>query len=230
MSIFPENFYYDRTDAVTFVCMLMLVSSFFFLGRRLWGAGDRKRQAWTINLLCSFTLSICGVIDFLYVEKNGLWTYDFIYSDERYARTIVLFFTAVNVLDLSLGWIFYREHLHPLTTIVHHSYFIIVLTTMLGAHHITGLVLTFIMEIPTFILTVGTIWPQYRSDLWFGVTFFTFRIGFHLYMIYRLAQIHAGFILLSFICTFPLHAFWGYRLILGYQKKFSGAKNSSKDE
>lgn len=230
MSIFPANFYFDRTDAITYVCMLALVSCFFFLGQRLWGAGNRKRQAWTINLLNSFTLSVCGVMDFIYVERNGLWTYDFIYSDERYARTIVIFFTAVNTLDLLLGWFYYREHLHPLTTIVHHTYFIVVLVGMLGVHHISGLVLTFIMEIPTFILTVGTIWPQYRSDLWFGVTFFIFRIGFHLYMIYRLAQLHSGFILMFFIGTFPLHLFWGYRLLLGYYKKFfRGTKNSSED-
>jgi hypothetical protein len=219
-------FYFDATDGLTFLAMILVVSASFFTARAIWPT-NIKRQAWAINLLCSFTLSVFGTSSFINVHIKNLWTNEFIYADDRMSRAIMIFFLAVNTMDLVLGAIFYREHLHPLTTICHHIYFICVLFGMLGVHRTTGMILTFIMEIPTFVLTVGTIWPEYRSDLWFAITFFIFRLGVHMYMIYRLVILSPEGIIWRFCAgVLPLHMYWGYRLIVTYYQKYFGSKKN----
>jgi hypothetical protein len=41
------------------------------------------------------------------------------------------------------------------------------------------------LEVPTMILSLGRVFPQYRQDLAFGLSFFVFRIVYHSWLTYH---------------------------------------------
>ena len=207
--------YIDSTDCVTFLAFCVLVTVGFFCVKQIWTT--TKQQAWFIMLLSSFVLTITG---FIYAGSAELdssqWTEEYMFGDDRISRTVLLFFTACNVMDLALGWFYYRDFLYPLTTICHHIFFIIAVSGFLGSHHTRGFLVTFVFELPTLILSVGTVWPALRNDMAFGVTFMLTRIIYHMLTIYRLAIMHPYGIAWKVLC-FPLllHVFWITKWVQG---------------
>ena len=96
---------------------------------------------------------------------------------------------ASNAIDLVIGWFYYQEYLDPFTTIFHHIAYIIFMLGLLNKKITRGFLLCFFMEIPTFVISLGTVFKQYRSDFAFGVSFFITRLVFNLYLAGKLALI-----------------------------------------
>jgi hypothetical protein len=217
------EFHLDQRDVQTFFASCALITIGFYAVKTVW-ADSRKKQAWFIMLVSSFVLTITGFIYASHAEINSFWNEEYLFGDDFISRTILIFFTSCNTMDLILGYFYYREFLFPLTTITHHIFFIIIVIGFLGFHNTRGFLLTFVFELPTFLLSIGTVWPHLRSDMAFGITFLFTRIGFHILTIYRLALLNLDGYAWKVLCfPFLMHMHWFYKWFGNYFLK-------SKDE
>ena len=86
-------------------------------------------------------------------------------------------------------------------------------------------------QIPTFVLGLGSIVSRLRSDVIFGLCFFTTRIVYHIVLAVSLAVQHDAIggsfgpaIIMAGI--FPLHAFWFVGCIKGFLKRAKTVEKS----
>lgn len=209
---------FSLLDYQIFFFNCILITILFYIWRQYF-INSRKAQAWMIMLLSSFILTLTGFYYAINAELNITthWTLDYIYGDDLFSRTILIFFTCCNIMDLLLGIIYYSEFLYPLTTICHHIFFISIVIIFLGTHTTRGFLITFVFELPTFLLSIGTVWPNLRNDLAFGITFFMTRICFHILAIWRLASLGYDGLGWKVLCLpFVLHLHWFYKWIGSY--------------
>lgn len=206
-------------DTAVFVLSCAFIYGMFEIIRS-YTDGNRKSSAWIIMLVSSPILSIVGTIFVLTTEWKSSWTNSFIYGEDYISRAVIVFFIASNFCDLVIGYFYYLEYLDPFTTIFHHIAYIVFMIGLLQANISRGFLLCFFMEIPTFFISLGTVFKDFRSDLMFGITFFITRLMFNLYLIVRLATITNYEGVIWKICTFVLivHIYWFYKWYNTYGK------------
>lgn len=220
-------------DLQLFLLFSLFIIILFYIWKNYFFNNSRKCQAWLIMLLSSFILTITGFYFAIFAELDSkkYWTIEYIYGDDIFSRIILIFFTSCNVMDLILGYIYYKEFLYPLTTICHHIFFITIVIIFLGTHTTRGFLITFVFELPTFLLSVGTVWPHLRNDLAFGITFFLTRICFHILAIWRLASLGLDGIGWKVLCLpFILHLHWFYKWIGSFIFGGNKKKQQKKEE
>ena len=146
---------------------------------------------------------------------------------DNFSLLMVLNFASVNVIDLIYGSVYYPDYVDLVTGWVHHTAYIwMMISCSTGrAFFFTcdpftkaiGMLLS--LEIPTFIMSFGQLFPSLRSDYGFGLTYFVLRILFHAYIVLCMALCHKGFqsghyfFILSSFC---MHVYW----FSGWCKKF----------
>lgn len=185
---------------------------------------EEKKLAWVITLFNSGLLSLVG-ISYAIIKLPYHWpafTFqpghrEIFHSIDNISALMCLWFALANAADLLYGFLFYRKYVQLLSGWAHHVVFIWIMymcTTGDGIFlTIQPFAATFAMssleEIPTFLLALGALNPQLRTDLGFGITFFIFRIVYHFYLMYAgwisgyditLRVLHA--------LTFALHVSW----------------------
>lgn len=133
---------------------------------------DEQKRAFLLTLKDSIILTLCGI----------LYTIGLLSTEEAQLKIIVLF-QAHLVSDLLIGYFEYYPRMLGIEGVYHHIVYIVgnVLAYYRPADREVFL-LYLIEEIPTFIRAFGTIKPEYRSDLAFGLTMGLFRVAFHAYM------------------------------------------------
>lgn len=67
----------------------------------------------------------------------------------------------------------------------HHSAYITFFGWLCHSGYSVGIMTTMPLEVPTMILSLGRVFPQYRQDLAFGLSFFVFRIVYHSWLTYH---------------------------------------------
>ena len=144
---------------------------------------ELKARAWLLSLPAAFLLSINGVFQLLStIEKSGgdwkLATYA-IYDDaDARSRRAVCFFLPFLMCDLIIGVIDYRSKVDLLSGYVHHAIYITLYACSLFCGNTGMLTLYGIIELPTFFLAAGFVFPPLRHDLLQNVFFFLTRILF----------------------------------------------------
>jgi len=185
---------------------------------------EEKRLSWALGAVNAFLVTVVSVVFFavrisdyksyLTFESNG--RHHFHGVDNVSALTCIWFGTSMLV-DLLFGLVYYRKYLGFLTAYVHHTVFMwIVYIARTGDGLFTKctpfaaiIVVLMIEELPTFLLALGTVFPSFRTDLGFGVSFGILRValqGYSLaYSIYSKADTVVT-VLLGL--TFALHVHW----------------------
>jgi len=128
---------------------LTVMFAFFCLAVK----GEKKR-AWFLTAISSGLCTIAGA----YVCWTLDWDFrvtDKMLGETAFTRFSVCWFRALNVLDIVLGFLFYRSQLHPLTTWVHHLCYIALCFWMLGNHCSVYFGVFLLEEFPTFIMSIG---------------------------------------------------------------------------
>ena len=117
-------------------------------------------------------------------------------------------------MDLLIGVFQYPKYLDPFSTIAHHIFYIAFIITLLAHHYSQGFILCFLMEVPTVMLSIGSVWKHLRSDIIFGITFLLTRIIYNVFLIHKLALIAFDGVIWK-ICTLVLclHLYWFYKWI-----------------
>eukprot|EP00049_Salpingoeca_infusionum_P020304 m.363779 g.363779 ORF g.363779 m.363779 type:complete len:248 (+) comp24184_c0_seq1:207-950(+) len=199
------------------VSFLALVPS-FILFKLIYVMGSEKTTrrglAWFLTSICAVTLA--GVsIPFI----HRLWVYGVHYEDlfsiHRVAVLGAHFFAVYLVLDLVFGYFFYREQIDFVSGYVHHTLYFVLIVVLLKQNSIVVLMTAMVEEIPTIVLSLGHLYPPWRSDLLFGCLFFLTRICFHAWY---LAQLTLAWLyydhpsttiaLVSCVAVFILHSWW----------------------
>lgn len=105
---------------------------------------------------------------------------------------------------------YYRDQIQLLSGWVHHLLYLALMAWALSAHFSCGFVLFLPLEFPTFILAMGSIYPERRSDLLFGLSFFFTRICYHVLLLQRILRIADAPvpIWIPTSLAFALHCFW----------------------
>lgn len=196
---------------------------------------EEKSVAWIIMLISSFSLSIFGTMYVYTTTVHSLWTIKYLYTEDYLARHVNTFFVASNIVDLAVGFIDYPKFMDPFSTVAHHIFYInFIVWVVMCFHYTTGFVHCYFLELPTFLLSVGTIWPEYRSDLIFGILFLITRVGWNIHLtwvLYRDAPNERMWYVSVLILS--LHLYWfskwcanhGKRLIFGKGSDNKAKKN-----
>lgn len=209
--------YSNQDLALTSGFCLLIAALYFFLEQRVQTV---KSKSWIVMLMSSTVLSVVGMIYAFYGEFIAGWTIEFLYAQEPFSRGVLLFFLASNIMDIALGLLYYPKQLDPFSTYFHHTFYVAFITGLLSAGYSRGFMLCFFLEIPTFFLALGTVWPTMRSDLTFGVSFFCTRLFYNAYMVYRLYSLHYVPVIWKIcLAVLGLHLFWFYKWVQGYGKK-----------
>lgn len=168
-----------------------------------------KSLAWLITMQSSFIFSICGSFHAFNTILYDAWSIDAIYTENPFSRFLLIYFTAANFMDIVIGMHDYPKYLDPLTAIAHHIVYNLFMLVLLSHHYANGFILCFLMEIPTFLLAIGTFNKHYRSDSLFGMSFFLTRIVYNIYFANRLRLLSPnGYIWKFCCCVLMLHVYW----------------------
>lgn len=206
------------------ICLLTTALYLLYFSLCLALIKEKKRLAWCISLLnSSVTTLIC--IAYALVKtlaSRGLFnahpTLEMIHGNDDVSTVTCLMFLCVNLLDLLLGLVFYRSCLGIMTTYVHHTLYMWLMVFLLtGNGGFTSTPTPFSMafiwclveEFPTFLLALGSVFPSYRADLLFGVSFFLLRLVYHCYLFLLMVRLQTySPILFLYGLTFVMHLEW----------------------
>lgn len=180
----------------------------------------QKSKSWIVMLLSSFILSMFGCRAYYLTEMNQSWDYYSIYGEDFISRCVVLFFASSNVMDLILGTLYYPSQLDPLTSIFHHIFYVTFMLVLLQQNYSRGFVLCFVMEVPTGLLALGSVFQQCRTDIGFGISFFITRLVYNSYLAHKLYNLSPEGMIWR-ICTGVLcmHLYWFYKWATVYGLK-----------
>lgn len=194
-------------DLVVFAIACCCILGIYLLLQQI--VHTEKGRAWIVMLMSSAMLSIFGTYFVIDAQTHDSWTYEYIYSETFLSRCVLLFFLASNIMDLLLGIYHYPKFLDPFSTIAHHAFYMSFILVLLSQHYSRGFMLCFFMEIPTFVLSLGTIWPQLRSDTLFGASFVATRLLYNVFLARTLYLISPEGKIWRVCCAvLGLHSYW----------------------
>lgn len=182
-------------------------------------------------LIGSSVLSIIGTIYTISFQVNNFLPHESLFEYNFVSRNTMIFFASTNFMDLIIGSIYYPKYMYPLTTYFHHFAFLMTSFVVIGQGKCNGFVGTFVFEIPTFLLCLGTIWEGLRLDLIYGLVFFICRILLNIYWVFRtkIAEEAIGDhyiwwkVLLG---PLTLHLLWFSQWVKGALKRHSSSKST----
>ena len=194
---------------------LALLSGFFII-KDITKVKETKRIAWILSLITSCVcvfLCLKHVFELCFLHNFNIVAYD-IYRDDQLTLFIVIFFVSSMVFELILGQIYYKETIDPLSGYFHHIFYIFLLGYSILQHFTLSFVIFLPLEIPTIVLSIGTVYPHLRNDIWFGITFLITRVIYHLVLLCNILRAdfitHESRIILWPYCglAFMLHIYW----------------------
>lgn len=206
---------------------------------------EPKRLAWCVGLVNSVVTMVVGAI-YTAVRLN-LTDYSsedfnyrsFFHGVDNVSALVCLWFAMANICDLGFGLVFYRKYLGVLTAYIHHTVFIWMMLTAVTGNGIfvqtepfsPSFTYMLIEELPTMLLALGTVLPQFRTDIGFGVTFFLLRIVYHISVMASAASVGCTkFIIVLYGLTLLLHINWFYTWVTKYGAKTFKTGQKEKDK
>lgn len=221
--------YYD-TDLYSLVLQCMFIAAYFFF-LQPYVKDSLKKTAWLIMLLLSIVLAVASIIYGVYAEFHGGYTVENVFAENIYSRAVVTFFAACNITDILIGMFYYPTYCDPFTTYFHHAFYISCCAAYIGSGKTLIFILGFFVEIPTVLLNLGVVVPTLRTDLLYGVVFFSFRIVYHAIFAYRVFLIDdSGISWKLCLIPFPAHVLWFYKWLQGYMKPKKDSESTRKQK
>jgi hypothetical protein len=229
-----------RQAIIIFVILLLII---VIVTKR--NITDPKKISWALSLCNSFIMMNLG---FFYLaakaDIKGLFSYGYEHNNlqevfhanpSNFTSLTCLWFSVANIFDLVYGFI-YRKNIDPVSGVFHHAVFIwmsLACSTGNGAlfnfrkPFASSFAICLIEEIPTFLLALGKLFPLFRTNNGFGLSFFIFRIVYHTYFMTYAFYLKADTpVLVLFIMVFLLHVTW-FQAWLKMYGPFARSRSSS---
>lgn len=204
---------------------------------------NRRKLAWVISLVNSSTMMAVGIVYSIvkFLQYPNFFNLDpasreLIHSVDNVTVVVCIWFALANIFDILVGVLYYPKYLDPLTAYVHHTVALWITYASTTGDGLFSVIEPFaslflvlmLVEIPTFLLALGAVFPSLRTDVGFGITFFLFRLVYLALMIY-ITYLHntsttvnvlgGGFML--------LHIFWFSNWIKKYGKNLVKSDQSA---
>ena len=130
---------------------------------------DVKRRAWLLSTAVSglFSCVVYPLISLpaLAAVYSGADAFNaFLAAESPLHRTFCHYFLSFMLLDCVIGFLDYGEHLRLDTTWAHHTVIGLFLVVFLRTNTCLVFLLAAPFEVPTFILSLGSLLPAYRND------------------------------------------------------------------
>ncbi|KZT25534.1 hypothetical protein NEOLEDRAFT_1114341 [Neolentinus lepideus HHB14362 ss-1] len=186
-----------------------------------------KQRSWLLTTVASGIVTLAS-LPFVwdYIRSEGDVARVRLSPHLAYITTRI--FQGYLIADISMGLLYYREQVGLLTGWVHHSLYILVVEMAIRRSWAHIFCFCGIMELPTFLLSIASLNPVFRSNISFAVAFFATRILLHVVLIVsyflpsnRLSATQGSFVpaaVLSLI--FPMHAMWFRGCVKGFIKRY----------
>lgn len=200
----------------TALCSFLLLVAWFSLWHLTGLVQTERQRAYVLTLLSSaiMTLSSVPLVWEILTTPNGfqqlLPTTDG--NDYWWTIAATTFFMTFLVTDLAVGSIFYRSKIQVLTGWIHHIAYVGLLIWVIRNHYTPVFVAMCLLEAPTLMLALGSVFKSLRRDYVFAALFVPTRIVFHGYMIADVSfrkPFYWG-ICIALCITFALHCYWFY--------------------
>ena len=179
-----------------------------------------NKIAWVLSLISSGILSIYSLNHvYKYISYPLEYTY-YYWSIET--DLMIWFYILYMILDLGIGFIFYRNEMDLMTGWLHHIYYIMFFVHVLRKDIAFMTNLIFLEEIPTLIMSIGKVIPYLRNDLLFGLSFLFTRIVYHSYLIYKVLKCNICYYLsVPLLIALGMHFYWFYKWCNNYIYKYN---------
>jgi len=172
----------DPAVISTFLVSATLFGSWFTFWYKTNLARTERERAYVCTLLSSSITSTCSVpLVYTLLTNGGDLTEILAYRTWTVVATT--FFMTFLITDLVIGVVFYRSKIELLTGWIHHITYLGTLTWAIHNQYTAVFIMMCSLELPTFILALGSVRSQLRRDYVFASTFLVTRILFHAYAI-----------------------------------------------
>ncbi|CAO3653613.1 unnamed protein product [Mucor hiemalis] len=176
-------------------------------------ARTEKERAYVCTLLSSSITSTCSLPLVYQLLTNG-GDISEIAAYRTWTVLLTTFFMTFLYMDLAIGVVYYRNKIDLLTGWIHHITYLGTLTWAIHKQYSSIFIMMCVLEIPTFLLALGSVRSQLRRDYLFATTFLLTRILFHAFAISSAWKLQAfGPIVNALSSFFPVHCFWFYGFI-----------------
>lgn len=201
---------FDPVVILTFSASAILFGSWFTLWYKKNLARTERERAYVCCLISSSLSFACSIPLTYKLLTNGGDLAE-ILAYRTWTVVVTAFFMSFLVVDLVIGVVFYRSKIELLTGWIHHITYLCLLTWSIRNQFTSGFVMMCTLELPTFILALGSVRSQLRRDYIFAATFLATRIFFHAYAI-KCAWVMKpyGPVVTALLAFFPVHCFWFY--------------------
>ncbi|KAI0699006.1 hypothetical protein BC835DRAFT_1268311 [Cytidiella melzeri] len=181
----------------------------YYLGLKGKFQTERERS-WVLTAVSSAVMTSCSV--------PYIWSWlaaGQIVDGGHWADKSSCFFIAYLLCDLMIGSMHYRSSINLLTGWIHHLVYITLITFVVIPHSFSSFFnMCCILELPTFILAMGSLNKNFRNDYLFAAVFFATRICLHIYItitctLQALSPAGGSWAPTVFLTMiFPMHAMW----------------------
>ncbi|KAI7866308.1 uncharacterized protein EV154DRAFT_488575 [Mucor mucedo] len=191
----------------------MVFVSWFSFWHRTKLARNEKERAYVCTLLSSSITSTCSLpLVYELLSNGGDLSALLVYRTWTVVATT--FFMTFLIMDLCIGVFFYKNKIDMLTGWIHHLTYLITLTWAIHHQYSAVFIMMCVLEIPTFVLALGSVRSHLRRDYVFAGTFLLTRILFHAYAISCAWKLNPfGPVVNALTFFFPVHCFWFYGFI-----------------
>ncbi|KAI0084522.1 hypothetical protein BDY19DRAFT_525593 [Irpex rosettiformis] len=149
----------------------------YYLGLKGKHQTDREKS-WVLTAISSAIMTACSV--------PYIWSWFVsgrIFEGGHWADKSCCFFVAYLLCDLIIGSMHYRSSINLLTGWIHHTIYILLLTLLVLPHSFSSFFnMCCILELPTLLLSLGSLNKNLRNDYLFASVFFATRICLHMYI------------------------------------------------
>ncbi|KAI9481258.1 MAG: hypothetical protein EXX96DRAFT_566026 [Benjaminiella poitrasii] len=203
-----------------------LLSSFIFISWfTFWNttklARTERERAYVCTLLSSSVTSLSSLPLVYQFLKNGGDFPEFMlaYQSSHWPVFVTTFFMTFLFLDLTMGSYFYANKIELLTGWIHHITYLLTLIWAIHQGYCAIFIMMCSLELPTFLLALGSVRSKFRRDYLFATAFLLTRILFHAFTICRAwiaANSNPGAyqsILIALSSFFPVHCYWFFGFI-----------------
>jgi len=220
-NVFIEVYFYMTQFEQQFIGVVSLLVILAYLVGRTFIKGARSR-AWILSFISSSTLASIGLYTaFIFFQR---WRFGqdpyYILSDDVISRSTTFFFVIILFLDLVIGSIDYPGEVNILTGWIHHIFYIGMLSWVLFEHYSICLCVFFPLEVPTVIMSIGSLNKQWRNDFLFGTTFLLTRLLYHgalMWQFYHMERL--SFLTPLTFSVWLVHWYWFYGFYKQQQRK-----------
>jgi len=234
--LLPEDLVFLGSSFVLLLSFYALCRIYLLKG--LSAEEELKKRSWLLGFVAAFLLSICSIpvtVD-IFFREGGDYFAKIVSTNSFYSMQALIFFSVELLLDLIVGLFEYPEKMGIMSAWLHHTLFLMGGYVTLNYHSCGYFLAGALVEIPTFLFALGTLYAPLRTDLLFGISCFVFRVAFATWFTVKVwlhhphAAVFAGMMVPALALNYTWFYLWARNYVVCGKKDSSSSKNDSESD